>query len=204
MNAPLAGPLAALVGFATACSLTPGPNNLMVLASGLNFGVRRTLPHVIGVTYGFFILMIAAGAGLGAVFAASNALYLALQIVAVAYLLWLAWKIAHGGALESKGSGPAKPMSSFGAALFQWVNPKGWVAAISGMALYVDRGRPLASTLFVAGVFAAVTLPSVLIWAGFGSTLRDFLASPARRRAFNWTMAALLAASALPILLERA
>ncbi|MBV1703964.1 MAG: LysE family translocator [Hyphomicrobiales bacterium] len=176
----------------------------MVLASGLNFGLRRTLPHVLGVTYGFFVLMMAAGAGLGALFAASNVLYVALQVVAVGYLLWLAWKIAHGGALADKRAGRAAPMSSFGAALFQWANPKGWVAAISGMALYVDRGRPLASTLFVAGVFAAVTLPSVLVWAGFGATLSDFLASPARRRAFNWTMALLLAASALPILFERA
>ena len=190
----------ALFGFAVATSITPGPNNFMLLASGVNFGFRRTIPHMLGVAGGFWILSLAVGAGLGSLLSLVPSLYLALKIAGGAYLLWLAWKTATTRSFGAAEAGPMRPMTFLQAAAFQWVNPKAWVMALTAMAMYVDPARPFVSVFLVAGVFALVNLPTVSLWAGFGTALRGFLADPARLRRFNLAMGLLLAATLWPML----
>ncbi len=187
--------------FALVASATPGPNNFMLLASGAHFGFRRTIPHMIGITVGFSVLLVAVGFGLGALFNAVPALRNILKIAGAAVLVYLAWKIGSARKMSKAGDeNVAKPMSFFAAALFQWVNPKGWVMAISAMALYTNAERPFVSVLLVTLCFAIVVTPSVSAWAGFGTALRGFLAEPRRLKWFNISMGLLLAATVVPIL----
>ncbi|MGL4490002.1 MAG: LysE family translocator [Rhizobiaceae bacterium] len=189
----------ALFGFAFATSITPGPNNMMLFASGVNFGFRRTIPHMLGIGGGFFTLLIAVGLGLGALLEASPMLHLALKVLGGAYLVWIAWKIGNTHEIgEAKTS--AKPMTFLGAAAFQWVNPKAWVMAIGGMAAYADPDNVTWSVLLVAAVFAVVNVPCVSTWAGFGSVLREWLSVPPRLKWFNISMAVLLLISLWPML----
>ncbi|MGB8816560.1 MAG: LysE family translocator [Rhizobiaceae bacterium] len=189
----------ALFGFAFATSITPGPNNMMLFASGVNFGFRRTIPHMLGIGAGFFFLLIGVGAGLGAILAASPMVYMALKVMGGLYLLWIAWKIANTHEIGEAKSG-AKPLSFLGAAAFQWVNPKAWVMAMTGMAAYADPANMARSVLLVAGVFAIVNVPCVSTWAGFGSVLREWLSVPPRLKWFNITMAVLLVVCLWPML----
>lgn len=190
---------AALVGFAFVSSVTPGPNNMMLLASGVNFGFRRTVPHMLGIGFGFASLLLGVGFGLGALLAAFPALHLALKIAGGAYLLYLAWRIAASRTLAEAGSA-SRPMSFTEAAAFQWVNPKAWVMAVTAMAIYTSPEAPVLSVLLVAAAFALVNLPSVSVWAGFGTALRGWLSDPARLRWFNLAMGLLLAATLVPML----
>lgn len=190
---------AALVGFAFVSSVTPGPNNMMLLASGVNFGFRRTVPHMLGIGFGFASLLLGVGFGLGALLAAFPALHLALKIAGGAYLLFLAWRIATSRTLAQAGS-VSQPMSFPAAAAFQWVNPKAWVMAVTAMAIYTSREAPVLSVLLVAAAFALVNLPSVSVWAGFGTALRGWLSDPVRLRWFNVAMGLLLAATLWPML----
>jgi threonine/homoserine/homoserine lactone efflux protein len=191
--------LAALVGFAFVSSITPGPNNLMLLASGVNFGFRRTVPHMLGIGAGFASLLLAVGFGLGALLSAFPALNLGLKIAGGAYLLVLAWKIGSSRSLGEAGEA-ARPMSFAEAAAFQWVNPKAWVMAVTAMAVYTSPEAPFLSVFVVAAAFALVNVPSVSAWAGFGMALRGFLAHPVRLKWFNVAMGLLLAASLWPML----
>jgi threonine/homoserine/homoserine lactone efflux protein len=190
----------ALVVFAFVTSVTPGPNNLMLLASGVNFGFVRTVPHMFGIAGGFATLLFGVGLGLGAVLKAYPALDLTLKIAGGAYLLYLAWKIAMSRSLAAKGEAKAVPMTFFQAAAFQWVNPKAWVMAVTAMAVYTNPEAPFLSMLLVTAAFAAVNLPSVSAWAGFGMALRGFLADPVRLKWFNIAMGVLLAATLWPML----
>ncbi len=190
----------ALVVFAFVTSVTPGPNNLMLLASGVNFGFWRTVPHMFGIASGFATLLFGVGLGLGAVLKAYPALDLALKIAGGAYLLYLAWKIAMSRSLATKGEAKAVPMTFFQAAAFQWVNPKAWVMAVTAMAVYTNPEAPFLSMLLITVAFAAVNLPSVTVWAGFGMALRGFLADPVRLKWFNIAMGVLLAATLWPML----
>ncbi|MBX3531072.1 MAG: LysE family translocator [Rhizobiaceae bacterium] len=191
---------AALLVFAFVTSITPGPNNIMLLTSGVNFGFVRTIPHMLGIGAGFLSLLLGVGLGLGAVLTAFPQLHLALKIVGGVYLLYLAWRIAMSRSLGEKGDGGARPMSFVEAAAFQWVNPKAWVMAVTAMAVYTNTDRPFLSVLLVSVAFAAVNLPSVSTWAGFGVALRGFLAEPNRLKWFNIVMGLLLAASLWPML----
>lgn len=186
--------LAALSAFALVTSITPGPNNMMLMASGANFGLRRTVPHALGVGIGFTLMIVLVGVGLMELFDLFPVLNLILKAVSVAYLLWLAWKIAHAAAPDTEGSARGKPMSFVQAMLFQWVNPKAWSMALTAIALYAPD-RNLAAIALVAAVFGIINLPSTSLWAVMGQALRGWLSSPARLRAFNWTMAALLVGS---------
>ncbi|WP_447762338.1 LysE family translocator [Sphingopyxis panaciterrae] len=186
--------LVALSAFALVSSITPGPNNMMLMASGANFGLRRTVPHALGVGVGFTLMIILVGVGLMGLFDLFPILNLVLKVVSVAYLLWLAWKIANAAAPDTSGSAQGKPMTFVQAMLFQWVNPKAWSMALSAIALYAPD-RNFAAVLLVAVVFGIVNLPSTSLWAVMGQALRGWLSSPARLRAFNWTMAALLVGS---------
>ncbi|HEX2813300.1 MAG TPA: LysE family translocator [Sphingopyxis sp.] len=186
--------LAALSAFAVATSITPGPNNMMLMASGANFGLRRTVPHALGVGIGFTLMIVLVGVGLMELFDLFPALNTALKLVSVVYMLWLAWKIAHAAAPSDGESPQGKPMSFFQAVLFQWVNPKAWSMALTAIALYAPD-RNLAAVLLVALVFGIINLPSTSLWAVMGVSLRGWLSNPGRLRAFNWTMAALLVGS---------
>ena len=187
----------AFVTFAFVTSVTPGPNNMMLLASGVNFGFRRTIPHLLGISLGQALMVLLIGFGLAGVFKSYPPLMLALKVLSVFYMLWLAMKIARAGAPQARGA--AQPMSLVQAAAFQWVNPKAWTMALAAVTAYGGDGG-MDRVLFIAAVFCAVNLPSVSLWAGMGEGLRGFLAHPARLRVFNWTMAGLLVLSLLPIL----
>lgn len=187
--------LLALAGFAFVTSITPGPNNLMLMASGANFGVWRTVPHMLGVSLGHGFMVLCVGLGLAALFEAWPPLKLILAGLSVLYLLWLAWRIARAGAPEGPRAG-ARPLTFVEAAAFQWVNPKAWTMALGAVSVYSTGS--VGSVMLVAAVFVAVNLPSVGSWTLLGQGMRRVLTSPARLRAFNWTMAALLVATLWP------
>jgi threonine/homoserine/homoserine lactone efflux protein len=190
----------ALLVFSFVSSVTPGPNNFMLLASGVNFGFVRTIPHMLGIAAGFASLLLAVGFGLGALLTAYPELNLVLKVLGGAYLLYLAWRIAMSRALGQGTDGGAKPMTFPQAAAFQWVNPKAWVMAVTAMAIYTDPQAPFLSVFLVALAFTLVNFPSVSVWAGFGVALRGFLADPARLKWFNIAMGVLLAATIWPML----
>ncbi len=189
----------ALLLFAFTTSITPGPNNMMLFASGVNFGFRRTIPHMLGIGAGFLSLLIGVGLGLGALLHSVPVLYTLLKFAGGAYLLWVAWKIGTSRSLSDSKTG-AEPMTFVGAAAFQWVNPKAWVMAVTAMATYTDDSQYYFTVMLVGIAFAAVNLPSVSTWAGFGSALREWLSVPARLKWFNITMAVLLVISLWPML----
>jgi threonine/homoserine/homoserine lactone efflux protein len=190
----------ALIVFAFVTSITPGPNNFMLLASGVNFGFWRTVPHMCGIGVGFFSLLLGVGFGLGALLVAYPQLHIALKIAGGAYLLYLAWRIAMSRSLGDKNDASARPMTFMEAAAFQWVNPKAWVMAVTAMAVYTDPEHPFLTVFLVATAFAVVNFPSVSTWAGFGVALRGFLADPVRLKWFNIAMGVLLAATLVPML----
>lgn len=195
--------LAALALFAFVSSITPGPNNTMLMASGANFGFRASIPHLMGVSGGFFILVVAVGLGLGGLFSAYPELHDILSVVGGLYLLWLAWKIGTSKGLATSG-GAGKPQTFLQAAAFQWVNPKAWAMALGAVTAYAPREHYVANILVVSLIFVAINLPCVMSWAGFGVGLRRFLDKPAVLRSFNIVMALLLVASLIPLALEMA
>ena len=187
--------LTALIGFAFVSSITPGPNNMMLMASGANFGLRRTLPHMLGVAIGFTVMIAAVGIGLMGLFDAFPPLFTILKVASAVYLVWLAWKIATAPPPEAaKTASDARPMTFAQAAAFQWVNPKAWTMALTAITVYAGT-RDIVAVLGVAAVFGAINLPVVSIWAVMGQYLSRWLTDARRRRAFNWGMAALLVAS---------
>jgi len=194
----LLGPLAL---FALVSSITPGPNNVMLASSGLNFGFRRSLPHLLGVNLGFTLMIFLVGIGLGSVFQQTPALYSVLKYAGAAYLLYLAWKIANSGPLD-EGEARGKPFTFLQAAAFQWVNPKAWVMAVGVVATYTPQNGFFANLVIATVVCGIVNLPSIGIWVTFGTALRRVLHRPAAIRAFNVGMALLLVASLYPVVLE--
>ncbi|SFT89757.1 LysE family translocator [Sedimentitalea nanhaiensis] len=188
----------ALVLFAFVSSITPGPNNLMLMASGANFGFRRTIPHMLGVGLGFVLMILLLGAGLVQVFDAFPVTYDVLKIASVVYLLYLAFKIATAAPVRRQDTGGA-PMTFLQAAAFQWVNPKAWAMALTAISAYTPS-QSFGAVVLVALIFGAVNIPSVGSWTILGQQIARFLTSSARLTAFNWTMAALLVASLYPIL----
>ncbi len=196
--------LLALAAFAFVTSVTPGPNNMMLMASGVNFGFRRTIPHMLGVALGFVLMVVLVGLGIGQVLQAEPRIYAALKIVGLIYMLWLAWKIANSGPI---GGGAAqgesgRPFSFVQAALFQWVNPKAWAMAITATTAYTDSANYFFSLILLAVVFGIINFPSVGIWTLFGVGLRKFMQDPVKVRVFNVVMALLLVASMIPAMLE--
>jgi threonine/homoserine/homoserine lactone efflux protein len=190
--------LLALVAFAFVTTVTPGPNNLMLLASGVNFGLRRSLPHVAGVTLGVVFMVLALGAGLAEGVARLPQAGLALKVLSLCYMLWLAWKIATAAAPDA-GEGGGRPLTFLQAAAFQWVNPKAWVMALTALGAYAlgDRG---AGVLAVASAFLLVGPPCNLLWVAAGGRLRRLVADPKARRRLNLALAALLLATLWPML----
>ena len=189
--------LSALAAFAFVSSITPGPNNLMLMASGANFGFRRTLPHMLGVGLGFVFMVLLVGAGLVQVFDAYPVSHSILKIVSVVYLLFLAWKIATAAPMTDRGD-TGVPMTFFQAAAFQWVNPKAWTMALTAVTVYTPD-TTLWAIVIVGAVFGAINLPAVSSWTLLGQQMARVLTSPSRLTAFNWTMALLLVASLYPV-----
>ena len=191
----------AFAAYAFVTSITPGPNNTMLLASGANFGFRATLPHMFGVGLGFGLMVLAVGLGIGAVFQAVPALHAVLRHVGAAYLVYLVWKIARSGPPGS-GAGEGRPMTFLQAAAFQWVNVKAWIMAIGAVATYTPQVGYFANLLAVTLIFTLVNIPCIAAWVGVGTVLRGVLADPLRLRVFNVAMALLLLASLYPVLFD--
>ena len=197
-------PGALLWGLAVFCfvsSITPGPNNIMLMTSGVNFGVRRTLPHMLGVGLGFTAMVAGVGLGLAGIIVRYPGLLAALRWVGAAYMVWLAVKIARAAPVRT-GDARGRPMTFFQAAAFQWVNPKAWIMALTAVATYTDPADYTRTVLLVAAMFGAVNLPCISTWVVFGTALRGALQRPAVLRAFNWTMGFLLIASLSPVFTE--
>jgi threonine/homoserine/homoserine lactone efflux protein len=189
--------LTALCGFAFVSSVTPGPNNLMLMTSGANYGIWRTMPHFLGVVFGFALMIVLVGLGLVQVFDAYPLSHEILRLCSIAYLSYLAWKIAT--AQVGVAQAGAKPLNALQAALFQWVNPKAWAMALTALTVYAPS-QGLTAVILVALVCAMVNMPSVFIWVVLGSRLQHLLGSAARLRAFNWVMALMLLATLYPVL----
>ncbi|MEP2027390.1 MAG: LysE family translocator [Paracoccaceae bacterium] len=192
--------ITALALFAFVSSITPGPNNLMLMASGANFGFRRSVPHMLGVALGFIFMIVLVGVGLAQVFETYPLSNTVLKVVSIAYLLYLATKIATAAPIEN-GEESGTPMTFGQAALFQWVNPKTWSMALTAVTVYTPD-HALASVAVVALVFGAINLPSIGSWTFLGQQMTRLLINPRRMVLFNWTMALLLVASLYPVLLS--
>ena len=189
-----------LIPFAIAAAFTPGPNNIMIMASGLNFGWRASLPHLFGICLGFPSMFLAVGFGLGYAFEASPLLHKTIQIIGIVYLLYLAWLIATSVPADLDGERKAKPLTFFQAALFQWVNPKAWIMGTSAIAAYTTIGANLNQQILLIGaVFLTMAFPSAATWMLFGSTLKRFLGDPRKQMFFNIAMGVILALSIVPI-----
>lgn len=174
----------------------------MLLSSGLNFGFNRTLPHSLGIPFGFFFLLLVMGMGLGGLFTAYPILYTIFKILSAIYLLYLAFRISVSRTMDSQQENKGQPMTFMEAALFQWVNPKAWVMAISGMALYTNQAFPFLSVILIALVFSVLNWPCVFIWAAFGTVLRKFLSNANQLKWFNILMGVLMVASVFLILVD--
>jgi threonine/homoserine/homoserine lactone efflux protein len=194
--------LIALIAFGAVMAFTPGPNNIMVLSSGLTYGFRRTLPHIAGIAFGISFMVAATGVGLGAIFIAWPVLQTILKYAGIAYLIYLAAVIAMSGPVTPGQDNQAAPMTFWGAALFQWVNVKGWVMAIGIITAYAAVASfPWNIAMQAALMFLMGGLSS-LLWALFGTSLRPVLTSSRAVRAFNIVMAVLLLASLYPVFMD--
>lgn len=189
----------ALLIFTTVMTFTPGPNTMMLLASGVNFGFRATVPHMLGITLGFGLMTTIVGMGLGEIFRLYPSVYTLLGYAGAAYMLFLAWKIATASSV-GEGKAAGRPMSFVQAAAFQWVNPKAWVMAITAVTTYSVPNAYVFSVLLLALTFMAVGVPGCSAWILFGAALRRWLEDPTRLRIFNVTMAVLLVLSLVPVL----
>lgn len=189
-----------LMTYVVTMSVTPGPNNLMLAASGVNFGFRRTLPHMLGVSIGHGVQVVLVASLLAWIMVWLEALRVPLVIAGCAYLLWLAWRQARAGEPASRGQ--VRPLGFFGAALFQWVNPKAWMMVLNVAILFLPRGSGWQAAAELAWWCAVVNLPCIALWAFAGDRMGAFLQSPVALRAFNWAMATLLGATAAWILID--
>ena len=192
--------LTSLALFAFVSSITPGPNNLMLMASGANFGFRRTIPHLLGVSLGFVFMAFLLGAGLMTLFDAFPITYVILKIASVIYLFYLSWKIATAANSNlSKTTGT--PFTFLQAASFQWVNPKVWAMAITAISVYAPE-RSLGAVSLVAVIFGAINLPAVALWTAMGQQMARFLNNSNWLSLFNRLMALLLIASLYPVIFD--
>lgn len=188
--------------FAISSSVTPGPNNIMVMTSGVNFGVKKTMPLLLGICVGFTIMLLLVGLGFGQLFNLFPQLDVVIKTLGTAYLLYLAWQIAQSGNVSASG-GQSKPLSFMKGALFQWVNGKAWVVAIGAISAFTTVGDTyMSQNLTIAMTFFVASFPCVGLWLMFGSLLSRYLQTAIYLRLFNLTMALLLVASVFPIIKE--
>jgi len=193
------------IAFATFCfvsSATPGPNNLMLMASGANFGVRRTIPHWLGIGIGFTAMIVLVGLGLIGLFETYPVVYKILKIASIAFLIYLAWKIANAAPLQET-SVTGSPVTFFQAVAFQWVNPKAWAMALTAVTVY-SPSQSVVAIIITALIFGIINLPSCSIWIFIGQQIRRWLTDRFRTRVFNISMSILLLTSLYPILFPAA
>jgi len=193
--------LAQIALFALASLYTPGPNNILLASSGARFGVRRTLPHLLGVAFGFPLMLFPMAIGLGVVFEHSPLFRDSLRLVGAAVMLWIAWKVGTAG--RAKTDEAARPFTFLMAVGFQWINPKAWAMAIAVVGGYMLGRAPLVEAAICAGIFAALGLGSATLWTVAGASIRRFLSTEARVRVFNGTMGLLIAACAVFLFVDR-
>lgn len=191
--------LLSLIALSFVAAWTPGPNNALVASSGARFGIRQTLPHVAGIGIGFPVMVFCIALGLGELFKYSGLLRESLRWIGIAVLLWLSWKIAFSGS-GSKTENRIRPFTFWESAAFQWINPKGWVMAISITSQYAGGRHPLANALIIAAVFIFLGFTSAFGWTVFGQKMQRWLQTPLRLRVFNISMAALILLSVFAIL----
>lgn len=195
--------LLALVAFAFATLWTPGPNNILLANSGATYGFKRTVPHLLGVSWGFPFMLFCVAVGLGEAFRAEPALRESLRYVGAAVMLWIAWKVASAARAKAEG-GRRRPWRFHEAMAFQWINPKAWSMAVGVASAYMTGTHPMGEAASIASVFVLIGMGSAAGWTGFGAALRRWLSTDARLRAFNFAMGALVAASAIYILIDGA
>ena len=193
--------LSSLVIFAFVSGITPGPNNIMVMSSGVNFGLRPSLPHVAGTLGGIFLVMLLAGEGVNGLLHAFPWLYNALRFAALLYMLYLAWRIAATSTVHEGGKA-TRPLTFLQAAAFQWVNPKVWAVGLAAITTFARPAHLATDVVAVAAVVVVTSAPNLLIWTVFGTLMRRALSSPGAARFFNLTMAILLVLSLVPALVH--
>ena len=188
--------------FLTSMGFTPGPNNIMVASSGVNFGFRATIPHILGISFGFPIMLLIVGLGLAKIFLAVPLVHVAFKYISIVYLVYLAFRIATAAEADA-ARGTAKPLTFMQAVAFQWINVKAWIIAVSAVTTYtVVNSSLLLQISAIALMDVGITLASVCCWTLFGHFLREYLHTDSRRRRFNYTMAALLLLSIIPVFWE--
>ncbi|ABI71207.1 LysE family translocator [Shewanella frigidimarina] len=191
----------AIALFAFSAGITPGPNNIMLMTSGVNFGIKRSIPHLMGISLGFPTMILAVGLGLSAIFQAYPFIHIVIKVIGISYLLYLSWLIANSSN-KMEGKQVSKPFTFLQAAAFQWVNPKGWIMAVGAIATFTSVQQELNSQVItIASVFLCVAFPCAIVWLGFGVALKRLLKNERQQRIFNITMALLLVASIIPMML---
>lgn len=189
----------AIILFAIATCVTPGPNNTMIMTSGLNYGIQRSLPHYLGIILGFPAMVVAVGLGLASLFEQYAVLHLLLKVAGASYLTFLAWKIASTPVSDLSVT-EGKPFTFLQAAAFQWVNPKAWVLAVGATATYTVVGSDYSlQVLVIAIIFLVFGAPCIMLWLWFGASLKRLLQKPESVKYFNYAMATLLMLSLLPV-----
>ena len=189
----------AIILFAIATCVTPGPNNTMIMTSGLNYGIQRSLPHYLGIILGFPAMVVAVGLGLASLFEQYAVLHLLLKVAGASYLTFLAWKIASAP-ISDLSVTEGKPFTFLQAATFQWVNPKAWVLAVGATATYTVVGSDYSlQVLVIAIIFLVFGAPCIMLWLWFGASLKRLLQKPESVKYFNYAMATLLMRSLLPV-----
>ncbi len=191
-----------LMAFIIVMTGTPGPNNFMLMTSGANFGFRRSVPHILGITVGCQVLLVAMALGLGSLFVLWPPAEIVLRILCVVILVYLAWLLVRPGGGNSSARKRARPLKFIEAALFQWVNPKAWMMTIAAVATYTQPGNMVTGVAIIALLFALLGIPLIATWNLFGVSLQRWLDNPVRARNFNWLMAILLLASLYPIIID--
>lgn len=192
----------AIIAFAITACVTPGPNNAMIMASGLNYGIRRSMPHFSGIVLGFPTMVMAVGLGIAQLFEVYPAMHVVLKLAGAAYLSYLAYKIATAPVSESSES-EGKPFTFIQAAAFQWVNPKAWVLAVGATVTYTTLGDGYVfQVITIALIFLFFGAPCILLWLWGGASLKTLMHNPGLVRTFNISMASLLIASLVPVFIE--
>ena len=192
----------ALFLFVVSATITPGPNNIMIMTSSVNFGVKRSLPHLFGICLGFPAMVVLVGMGISVLFEQYPIFHQIIKVLGILYLLYLSWKIATAP-VNPMDDAKSKPLTFIQAAVFQWVNPKAWVMATGAVAAYTTLSGDLTwQVLYIALNFLVVAFPSVAIWLFFGLALKRLLQAPIHQKIFNIAMALLLVSSMLPVIID--
>ena len=182
-------------------SVTPGPNNIMLAASGVNFGFRRSIPHILGIGIGFGFMVSVVGLGIGSLISSNIVLYESLKIIGITYLLYLAYKIYHSSSVDTT-SGKSKPLTFLQAAMFQWVNPKAWIMAMGAVTTYLSSQSELYWYVIIGVIYGAIGIPSTGVWALIGEKLQKYINEPKKLKTFNMVMALLLVLSVIQPLID--